>query len=232
MALNAKKVKTFNSDRPEPLDPGTYPARVVQIIDLGMQEQRPYQGKEKPPTYEIMVTYELLDEFLKDKETGEPLLTKPRWVSESFPFHSLDSDLAKSTKRYYAIDPDATHNGDWTKVGGAPVMVTLVQNKGKNDIIYENVSNVSAMRPKQAEKAEPLVNDIRIFSMDDPDIEIFLSLPTWIQDKIKGGVDFAESPLKVLLEKSGGKVTKKEDGNEKASESLSDVSESDDEEDW
>ena len=71
MGLNAKKVAhTGGSKGPaqEPIEPGTYPVRVAQIIDLGLQPQRPYQGQEKPPAYEIMMTYEFLDEFCLDED--------------------------------------------------------------------------------------------------------------------------------------------------------------------
>lgn len=79
MGLNAKKA-AGGSDRvaQEVLEPGVYPARLVQLIDLGVQPQRPFQGKDKPPAQEIMITYEFTDEFLKD-EDGNEIEDKPRW---------------------------------------------------------------------------------------------------------------------------------------------------------
>jgi len=125
--LNASKIQSNNKRTPvEPLEPGTYPARVVQIIACGLQEQRPYKGEPKPPVQELHVTYEFLDEFLKD-EDGNEIEDKPRWLSETFGFHSLDSDLAKSTKRYFALDPEKEYGGDWSQLLGAPCMVTIIQ---------------------------------------------------------------------------------------------------------
>src|SRR5574341_1285327 len=101
MALDASKVKLPKSDKAvmktPPLDPGVYPTRLVQLIDLGLQPQRPYQGKEKPPAHEIMMTYEFVDEFLKD-ENDEDIEDKPRWYSETLPLYSLEADKAKSTQ--------------------------------------------------------------------------------------------------------------------------------------
>ena len=242
MALNASKLpKTGGNRKPvDPLEPGTYPARVVQIITLGLQEQQPYKGEPKPPVQELYVTYELLDEFMKDEE-GNDILDKPRWLSENFGFHSLDSDLAKSTKRYFALDPEKEHGGDWAALLGAPCMVTVIQKPSKKDpeIIYNNITGVSSMRAKEAAKAPDLVNEGKVFDIDEPDMEIFQSLPEWLQDKIKGNLDFEGSALQRALEgvqkpakDSGrGDTQKVKKATSEAAESPSDASDGD-EEDW
>ena len=211
MSLNAKKIPSNNTggNRPDPLEPGTYPARLVQILTLGVQKQRPYKGEEKPPVLELMLTYEMLDEFMKN-EDGEDLEDKPRWLSETFAFHNLSAELAKSTKRYYALDANGEHDGDWSKLIGAPCMVTVTQSEGKGanvGRIYENVASVSAMRPKEASKAPELVNPPKVFDFYDPDMEIFGALPEWLQNKMKDALDFEGSALDLAL--NGGKVKAK-----------------------
>lgn len=238
MALNAKNIPSNGGDyeRPDPLEPGTYPCRLVQIVTLGLQPQRPYQGDEKPPAQELYLTYEFLDEFLVDDD-GEEIKDKPRWLSETIPFHSLDSDLAKSTKRYFALDPDVEHGGDWAELGGAPCMVTIVAKagKGKNsDTIYNNINGVSTMRAKEAKNAPELVNPPKIFDIDEPDMEIFGSLPKWLQDKMKENLDYDGSALQDAVENQGesskgedkATSTKKKKAADKPSE------ETDEEEDW
>jgi len=105
MSLNAKSIKTTGGkgSSQKAIEAGTYPARVVQVIDLGLQAQKPYQGKEKPPAHKLMVTYELVDEFCKD-EGGNEQKDKPRWLSEEFNLFSLSQENAKSSIRYVAID--------------------------------------------------------------------------------------------------------------------------------
>lgn len=198
MALNSRKVEGGGTQQ-EPLDAGTYPARVVQIIGLGLQAQRPYQGQEKKPQLELNVTYELLDEFMLD-EDGNEIEDKPRFVSERFPLFNLASERAKSTKRYYALDPDEKYGGDWGQIGATPCMVTLTKDKSKkNGKIYNNVSNVSSMRPKEADKAGDLINPLLVFDMDDPDIEVWEQLNDYIKDLIKGGLEFEGSTLARML---------------------------------
>jgi len=214
MAINARKVKgnAGSGKKYPPVDAGTYPARLVQVIDLGLQPQAPYQGQEKPPANEIMLTYELLDEFLPDDEGNEDK-TKPRWYSETMSIRNLESDLAKSTKRYYALDPDENFRGDWSKLVGASCMVTLVHKprQGDPENPYVNVGNVSSMRPKEAAKAPELVNPPKVFDLDDPDLEVFNSLPTWLQDKIKDNLNFAGSRLEKVLANQDKKADKKVD---------------------
>src|SRR3990167_9993288 len=98
MSLNAKEQRTNSSmrDNTPPLEPDTYPGRLVQVVTLGLQKQQPFRGQEKAPVREIQLTYELSDEFMLDEE-GEPLKDKPRWLSETMPFYSLGAEKAKST---------------------------------------------------------------------------------------------------------------------------------------
>lgn len=220
MALNAREVRNEGGGhRQEPLEAGAYPARVVQVVDLGVQTQRPFQGKEKPPAHMINVTYELLDEFCVDEE-GNIEEDKPRWISERFPLHNLDQDKAKSTKRYYALDPEESYGGNWVELLGTPCIVTLTatEGKGKNKgKIFNNVASVSSMRPKEAAKAEPLTNDPIYFDLDDPDIDVFMSFPKFIQDIIKENLDFDGSDLEDAIAnyKKPEEEEKKKDQEEK-----------------
>lgn len=201
MALNASKVET-KFKKPDVLEAGGYPGRLVQLIDLGLQPQS-YEGKATEPAPEIYITLELSDEFLKDEE-GNDLTDKPRWFSESFSLRHIKSEKAKSTKRYMAFDPALKYDGDWVKLLGMPVMVNLIQNPSKKDksVVYNNIGSLSAMRAKDAEKLPPLVNPIKVFDLDNPDMEVFKALPEFIQKKITSNLEFNGSKLQAAL---GGK---------------------------
>lgn len=204
MGLNANNVPTGGSGgiaKQDSIDAGTYPCRLVSVIDLGVQPQRPYQGQDKPPKHEIRLTYELLDEFCLD-ENGEEMEDKPRWLSEDIPFNSLSADLAKSTKRYFALDPKQEFGGDFTQLVTLPAMLTVTETEGKGKNAgrtFNNVGNLAAMRPKEASKAPELVNPTKVFVLDEPDLEVFRSLPEFLQDKIKGNLEFNGSALQKAL---------------------------------
>lgn len=198
MALNARNLpRQGGGAKQAVMEAGTYPARVVQVIDLGVQEQRAFKGVAKPPAQTIMLTYEFLDEFCVDEE-GEVQEDKPRWLSERFPLFSLEADLAKSTKRYYALDPDENFGGDFTLLVGSTCMVTInvYESKGEDK---NGISSVTAMRPKEALKAPELVNPSKVFVIDNPDLEVFKSLPDWMQKTIKDSLEFEGSALDEAL---------------------------------
>jgi len=198
--LNAKEVGGAAMKKTI-LDAGVYPGRLVQVIDMGLQEQRDWQGEKKGPQYELMTTYEFSDEFMEDEE-GNELKDKPRWLSETFPFHNLGAEKAKSTLRYRALDPAEEKQGAWGLLLGTPCNITVIVNagKGKNQgKFYENIAGIAPMRVKDVEKCPALVNSTKLFDLDAPDMDVFKALPEWIRDKIKGNLEFNGSPLAMLL---------------------------------
>lgn len=210
MGLNAKNIKGNQADRVEqaPIAAGVYPGRLVQVIDLGLQAQRPYKGQDKAPAQEIMLTYELVDEFMKDKD-GNDVEDKPRWISETLPFYGLFADKAKSTQRYNALDPSGALDGAFDRAIGFPVNVTVVQNV-QGDKIYNNVANIAAMRPRDADKCPDLKNPSKVFDLDNPDMEVFNALPKWLQEKIQGNLNYEGSALQKAIGKAPAKNKEKE----------------------
>lgn len=183
-------------EQPE-MEAGTYPARLVQIIDMGLQPQRPYKGDEKKPANEVMLTYEFVDVFMVDDD-GNEVEDKPRWFSEILPWYGPEAAKAKSAQRYAAFDPNNDYDGDLGQCIEVPVNVTIVINKS-NGKSYVNIASVTAMRKRDADKVPALVNPPKVFDLDDPDMEVFNKLPGWIQDKLKGNLRYAGSKLEKAL---------------------------------
>jgi len=195
MGLNAGTIKSTAQKKDYAvLEVGNYMSRLVQVIDMGLQTQRPYQGQEKPPVQEVMLTYELGTEFLQDDD-GEDMLDKPRWISESIPLHSLTQDLAKSTKRIKAIDPKLEKGGDLAEMLGMSCTVTVTHNpkKDKPGEVYVNIGNVTP--PMKGIPVPELVNPSKMFDLSEPDLAILGSLPEWVQEKIKSNLEFNGSVL-------------------------------------
>lgn len=201
MTLNTKNIKTESNFVEQPnLTVGSYPARVVRIIDLGLQTQRPFKGQEKKPANMAYIGYELVDAFMVDKE-GNEILDKPRWVNEQISVYPLEVENAKSTKRYLAIDPDNNFDGDFGQIIDQPCMVNIVHNSSKNKV-YDNVGSISAMRERDKEKTAQLQNPPLVLSLEEDNVEGFLSLPDWIQDIIRDGLKWEESVLYKALQNS------------------------------
>ena len=198
MPLDTKKLPDTGGKKVEPIDAGTYPAIVAGLIDLGVQPQRPFKGQSKSPQHEIMITYELVTEFMKD-EDGNELEDKPRHISERFPFHKLTAEMAKSTKRYKALDPHNKFEGDFSKLVGVPCSITVVQNYSqKTDRYYSNVSAVTP--PMKGFQFPDLKNPPKVLDRDDPDMEVWEALPDFIKTIVTSGLDFSETKLAKMLE--------------------------------
>ena len=55
------------------------------------------------------------------------------------------------------------------------------------------------MRARDIEKCPELKNPAKVFDLDNPDMVVFGSLPQWLQDKIKGNLNFNGSKLQAAL---------------------------------
>jgi len=204
MGFNANK-QTGNSGSPmEALDAGSYPARLVQLVLLGLQPQRAFQGADKPPAEMMYLGYELSHEFMKDDD-GNDQLDKPRWAGEDMAFYNLEADLAKSTKRYHAIDPQGSAGGDWLSLVGSPCQVTLSKEprKGHDGQFVNYVSYVSGAANMPGYEQPELVNPPRVFDLEEPDMEVYAKLPKWLREKIATNLNFKGSALETALGGSG-----------------------------
>lgn len=226
--LNASKIKNEgggNKVAQPNLEVGGYPARVVRILDFGLQPQDPWKGQEKPPANMMQVTYEIIGEFMID-EDGNEVEDKPRWVSEDFALYPLEVDRAKSTIRYNAIDPTNLHKGDWAKLLGMPVTVNIIHNVSKtNKQTYDNVGSLSSIRAKVAETLGDLVNQPFVVSMEDVNTERFEALHSFFQDKMTSSLDWETTPLYKAL--NGDKP--KEPADEKAGDDAEPSADEEDE---
>lgn len=193
----------------EPMEPGSYPARLVGVTDLGLQPQQ-FKGEKKKPAYEVALTYEFVDEFMKD-EDGKDRKDKPRWLTEMFPLYSLESERAKSTQRIQALDPNNEKDGDLSLMLETPVTVIVVHSRPKNGRIYENIDSIAPMREKDAAKCDPLVNETFCFDLSKPDLDQFEKLPNFLKKKITDNLEFAGSELSNLI---GNKPAKDEEASE------------------
>ena len=187
--LNTNEIKGSGNSKQELIPVGAYPARVVQVIDLGVQKRQAYEGVVKAPCNQVWLTLELPTEFMKD-DKGVEDKEKPRWLSRRVNMFSLSQENAMSTKYSNAIDPTGELKGDWGSYLGMPVQVTVVHSKdGKWD-------NVGALSPimKGMEVGE-LANDPKLFDVDNPDMDVYNSLPDFLHTIMKEGVKYKGSKL-------------------------------------
>ncbi|MDC1406071.1 hypothetical protein N8314_00790 [Akkermansiaceae bacterium] len=66
-----KSATSANTSTYTLLEDDVYPARIVKVVFLGSQPQKPYKGKEKPDAVMARVTYEIIGEVITQTRDGE-----------------------------------------------------------------------------------------------------------------------------------------------------------------
>src|SRR4030043_2365500 len=190
MALNFSETKKAKKDFPR-LEDGAYPARVVQILDFGMQyatdyktgEIKKYDDGNEVIQHKVWINFEFPTETIEID--GE---TKPRWLGKEFTVSSHEKSALFSLLK--AIDPkgESTNKGRNVRgMLGLPAMVTVGSTGGGK----AKVSSVSGV-PKGMQ-VDALQNPEGFFDLDSDDVDTFESLPTWMQERITTGIGFDET---------------------------------------
>jgi hypothetical protein len=205
--FNINDVKQSNTTRPDygHLETGTYAARIVQVIGLGVQERQPYKGEAKSPAPFIRITFELpfetIDRQLEDGST-EP---QPRWLSKEMVFSG--ADMSTCVKWMKKLDPSNELGGDWAKALGKELQVYVTATQGKKDPNkwYNDVKDIMTVPkgmdvPPIAAPEKQMVFSTRL--VDANTVANFNGMPKWLQEKITSAVDFPNSPLQQALQGS------------------------------
>lgn len=191
MTFGAKSAPVKPRDEPKP---DNHYARLVGIVDLGMQPGYEYKGEQVDAHFQVMFTYEFPESLMQDEEA------RPHWMSEDMKnsdYFESKKKASKMMKRVYAMDPtgEKSNNGKNIKpLLGSPCMVSV----DYNDRGYLNVIDVTGAPGGGANVGE-LKNPTFFCTFDEPNIEVYLRLPKFKQDKIKAALDFPGSNLEKAL---------------------------------
>ena len=198
MSLNFDDApKPVNKNRKVAPEGTTY-ARIVQVVDLGVQERPDFQGQEKQPCAQLRLTFELVDE-LADFGDEE----KPFWISKTVNFSNHEKSAL--TRYRQAINPNAKSVADLVD---CPCMVTITHNEYKG-ATYANITNVTGV-PKKT-KVTGLHNPTLVIDLDSGDTDAFLALPDWLQTHIRKAINFNETAVGKALADAPAKEEELED---------------------
>ena len=196
MATNLKKLKTVKKDYGR-VEDGTYSARIVQLIMLGSQLQTDWQtGEAKEDKNgnviykdEIWVTYEFPTErivFQQDVSNTpdeDETVDRPRWQSKTYTLSMHEK--AGFRKLMDAVAPDGDSLEDLI---GQSCIVTIGSTSGGK----AKVTGVSS--PMKGMDVGELENVPVIYDLDEPEQEIFDTLPNFLQEKIRNRKVDEEDP--------------------------------------
>lgn len=202
--LKGKKMiiaKSESTSNFTPVPPGMHLARCYRIVDVGTQKTV-WKGEEKH-NRKIMMQFEIHGE----DDQGQPLVTtkgEPMSISKNYTL-SLHENARLSIDleswRGVAFTADERKGFSLEKLLGVWAMISITKALGNDGNEYTNISNINPV-PASIKKAglPEGHNPPKIFSIDNPDMDLFGTFSEKLQAKIaaspewqhaKGGFDNA-----------------------------------------
>lgn len=194
-----------------PVPQGMHLARCYRIVDLGTQEST-YLGQVKKLS-KVMLQFEVHGEG----EDGQPIVTakgEPMSISKNFTLSlaemaTLRKDL--QTWRGREFTADELRGFELKNVLGAWAMISVIKAMGNNGKEYTNIAAIMSV-PSAIKKAglPKGHNDLKLFSIDEPDMTLFDSFSNGLKEKIQKSPEWqarggsrAPAPAKAPAEGSG-----------------------------
>lgn len=175
---------TVEASSYDPAPTGTFPARLTQVIDLGVQETA---YGDKP---QAILGFELVTESIPETDKNFIL---SKFVTKTLARNSALRDIILAIT---GKDPKSVDLKDHL---GSSCLVTVVH-KVSGDSVYANIASVTSV-PKKMEVPQAK-GPLLAYDLDFPDASVYESLPDWIRRKISyakpkdkiiiGGKNFAE----------------------------------------
>ena len=181
--MNFNKPSSSSKKFP-PMDTGVFPARIVQLIDLGIQESE-WQGETKRNP-KVQITFEFPTETIE--VDGEH---KPRWLGKEYTVSMHEKSALAALVSSADPSGKATANGSKPEgLLGLPLSVSV----GRTSTGNAKVSGVAGMM--KGMQVDELKNPPTFFDLSVKGTwDAFEKLPDWLKEKIKTGINFSDTPF-------------------------------------
>lgn len=177
MSIKAPKNKSF-----EIVPAGSHVARCYQVIHIGTVEEE-YMG-EKKMLNKVRLGFELPGEMRVFTEgEGE----KPMAISREFTLSFGEkANLRKFVEGILgSLIPE---DFDVESLAGKDCLLTVIHKAKKDGNMRAEI--ISAAPLPKGLTCPPAINKVKVLSFDNFDQELFLSLPDFLKDKIRGSEEF------------------------------------------
>ena len=175
-----------------PVPPGMHLARCYRVVDLGTQKSE-YLGQIKY-LHKIMVQFEVHGE----DETGQKIVTakgEPMTISKNFTLSlaekaTLRKDL--QTWRGREFTAEELRGFELKNILGAWAMISVIKTTGNNGKEYTNIAAIMQVPPQVKKAGLPEgFNKLGLFSIDEPDMEMFETFSDNLKAKIQGSPEWS-----------------------------------------
>ena len=182
MSLVAKSESSGNFI---PVPTGMHLARCYRIVDLGTQKSE-YMGNVKQ-LHKMMLQFEVHGEDAEGNPTntakGDPMTVSKNFTVTLAEKSTLRKDLQSWRGRDFT--PDELRGFELKNVLGQWAMITVVETEN-NGNTYTNISNINPVPAAIKKNGLPEgKNELKIFSIDEPDMDLFESFSDNLKNKIR-----------------------------------------------
>lgn len=159
------------------------------VVDLGWQETTfKQQAKQQ---HQVYLRWETPDERVTYEKDGEQI-EGPCSIGATYTLSlSEKANLRKVLENWRGVPftGQELRGFDITTIAGKCCQI-MVQHKTSGDKTYANITGVMGLSRDQKERARKAQSEVGvlIYSLDDPDPEVFERLPNWIKEKLEGRI--------------------------------------------
>lgn len=171
-----------------PIEPGTYPAKCVGLIDLGTQTST-FENEAKA-VHKVLVSFEILDPETR-RNDGTPFVVSKRFTLSKHEKSALRGFLQGWRGRDFTAEE--IRRFDLAVVLGQPCFLSVV-NTGKDGKTYANIASASKLPRGMAAPAGEL--PLQHFDLSAPDWELFAQLGSRLQQQISESPQYQAIPNK------------------------------------
>lgn len=179
---------------------GARPARLMSIVDVGIQNQQPYKGKVKRPCQQVILGFDLVDDLDDDGNSV-------RLTTGYFPLNVVTDfktkQLHEKSKLYAivkALDPTGKKfKDDFSNLinEACIINVKLVERDGKT---YANFDGVGPVPDIEGFKVAETTGVSYIFDMDSPTLETWTALQDRLKAKVREAINYPDSATRTIDE--------------------------------
>lgn len=182
--MKAKGSSTGADFKKELCPAGSFPARLVKVIDMGEQ----YNEKFEKLNYQVALSWELPTQLLTEGDyAGKPFLISRTVTNSMHPKATLRGLIGGWMGN---LSDKEAGDFDLFKLVGQPCMLSVVHAQVA-DKTYANIGGVMKL-PDGLSCPEQVTDSVQ-FDLDSFNAEVYDSLPEWQREKISGAKNFAKS---------------------------------------
>lgn len=171
----------------EPIPAGSYPARCISVIEIGTVTET-YNGEVKAPTRKIWITWEV-PEVMRQWKEDEP--EKPAVIGREYTLSlgekaKLRGDL--QSWRGKPFTPEELKGFEIINLIGAKCLLGIIEESNSEGKKRNKITSI--MAPVKGMEIPDMINEKKVLTYSNFNLEIFETLPEFLKTKMKTSKEY------------------------------------------